>query len=153
MDLVDSKRIDPFLADGTKRELLVRFWYPASLSQGCEPAKYTSPAVWNYFSQLAAIPLPEVKTNSCLNAPIGEGAHPAVVFTHGYTGTFTDYTYLFEGLASRGQVVGSLDHTYEAPELNFPMVTLQKSVVGSHLSGRWQLDDQVYRHDDAPERH
>ena len=76
-----------------------------------------------------------------------------LVFTPGYTGTFTDYTYLFEGLASRGQVVGSIDHTYEAPELNFPMVTLQKSVVGSHLSGRWQLDDQVYRHDDAPERH
>ena len=56
MDLVDSTRDDPFLADGTKRELLVRFWYPASLDQGCEPAEYTSPAVWSYFSQLAEIP-------------------------------------------------------------------------------------------------
>jgi len=41
--LVDPKRDDPFLANGAKRELLVRFWYPASLDQGCEPAAYTFP--------------------------------------------------------------------------------------------------------------
>jgi FG-GAP-like repeat len=102
MDLIDSSRDDQFLADGTKRELLVRFWYPASLAQGCMPAEYTPPAVWSYFSQLAKIPLPRVSTNSCMDAPITEGSHPVVVFTHGYTGTFTDYTFLAEDLASRG---------------------------------------------------
>jgi predicted dienelactone hydrolase len=65
-------------------------------------------------SQLAAVPLPEVRTNSCLDAPITEGAHPVILFSHGYTGAFTDYTFIFEDLASPGYVVASVDHTYEA---------------------------------------
>jgi dienelactone hydrolase len=134
MDLVDSTRDDPFLADGTKRELLVRFWYPASLGQDCKRAGYTSPQVWSYFSELLGMPLPEIKTNSCLNAPITESRHPVIVFTHGYTGTFTDYTFLFEDLASRGYVVASVDHTYEATAVQFPDGRFVKSVFGSHLA-------------------
>jgi len=143
MDLVDSTRDDPYLADGTKRELLVRFWYPASLSQGCQPAEYTSPAVWSYFSQLAAVPFPEVKTNSCLDAPTTEGSHPVVVFTHGFTGTFTDYTFIFEDLASRGYVVASVDHTYEATVVEFPDGRFVKSVLGSHWDNTWRTDQQT----------
>jgi predicted dienelactone hydrolase len=142
MRLTDRTRADPFLASGTKRELLVRFWYPASLTQGCHLAEYTSPAVWSYFSELVGLPLPEVKTNSCLDAPIIEGAHPLVVFTHGYTGTFTDYTFILEDLASRGYVVASVDHTYEATAVEFPDGRLVKSVLGSHLANTWRTDDQ-----------
>jgi dienelactone hydrolase len=134
MDLVDPTRDDPFLVNGTKRELLARFWYPANISQGCEPAAYTSPAVWSYFSELMEARLPELKTNSCQDAPITEGPHPVLVFSHGYTGTFTDYTFLFEDLASRGYVVASVDHTYEATAAEFPDGRFVKSVFGSHLS-------------------
>jgi dienelactone hydrolase len=134
MQMVDSVRDDPFAGDGTKRELLVRFWYPASIGQGCEPAEYTSQRVWNYFSELLGTPLPEVKTNSCLDAPITGGPHPVIVFTHGYTGTFTDYTFLFEDLASRGYVVASVDHTSEATAVEFPNGRFVKSVFGSHLA-------------------
>ena len=143
VDLVDSTRNDPFLANGAKRELLVRFWYPASLNQGCEPAAYSSPRVWSYISQLVGLPLPEVRTNSCWNAPITDGAHPVVVFTHGYTGTFTDYTFIFEDLASRGYVVASVDHTYEATAVEFPDGRFVKSLVGSHFGDTWRLDDQT----------
>jgi predicted dienelactone hydrolase len=132
--LVDSTRDDPFLAEGAKRELLVRFWYPTTASQSCELAAYTSPAVWSYFSELAEFPLPEVRTNSCLDAPITEGSHPVVVFTHGYTGTFTDYTFILEDLASRGYVIAAVDHTYEATAVEFPHGRLVKSVFGSHLA-------------------
>jgi dienelactone hydrolase len=143
MDLVDPTRDDPFPADGTKRELLVRFWYPASLDQGCELAEYTSPAVWSYFSQLSEFPLPEVKTNSCKDAPATGGAHPVIVFTPGYTGTFTDYTFLFEDLASRGYVVASVDHTYEATAVEFPDGRFVMSVFGSHLAeSTWRRDEQ-----------
>jgi dienelactone hydrolase len=134
MDLVDPTRDDPFLANGAKRELLVRFWYPASLHQDCKPAEYASPKVWSYFSQLVTVPLPEIRTNSCLDAPITEGAHPVIVFTHGYTGTFTDYTFIFEDLASRGYVVASVDHTYEATAIEFPDGRFVKSVFGSYLA-------------------
>lgn len=143
MDLVDSTRDDPYLANGSKRELLVQFWYPASLNHDCQQAQYTSPKVWNYFSKLVGVPLPEVTTNSCWNAPAVDGPHPVVVFTPGYTGTFTDYTFLFEDLASRGYVVASVDHTYEATAVEFPDGRLAEGVLGSHLGNTWRGDDQT----------
>ena len=141
VQMVDPVRADPFLWNGSKRELLVRFWYPASISEGCERAAYTSPAVWSYFSQLVGFSLPEVRTNSCLDAPITEGPHPVVVFTHGYTGTFTDYTMLCEDLASRGYVVAAVDHTYEATAVEFPDGQFVKSIFGSHLAEDTLLGD------------
>lgn len=144
IELVDSTRDDPYLANGAKRDLLVRFWYPASVAGGCKPAEYTPPMVWNYFSQLLGISLPRLTTNSCLNAPITEGAHPVVVFTHGYTGTFTDYTFLFEDLASRGYVVASVDHTYEATAVDFPDGRFVKSVFGSHLGKTVRNDEEAF---------
>ena len=143
VDLVDSTRDDPYLAAGTKRELLVRFWYPASSNQACTPAEYTSPKVWSYFSQLTELPLPKATTNSCLDARVADGAYPVVIFTHGYTGTFTDYTFLFEDLASRGYVVASIDHTYEATAVEFPDGRFVKSMVGSHLANNWRVDDET----------
>jgi len=143
VDFVDSTRDDPFLAEGIKRELLVRFWYPTPADQDCKLADYTSPAVWARFSHLLAVPLPKVTTNSCLDAPLTDGLHPAVVFTHGYTGTFTDYTFLYEDLASRGYVVASVDHTYEATAVEFPDGRLATSVLGSYLANNWRVDDQT----------
>jgi dienelactone hydrolase len=140
MRLVDTSREDPFLENGTKRELMVRFWYPASLNQDCKPAEYTPPAVWSYFSQLMGLPLPAVTTNSCQDAHVADGAYPIVVFTHGYTGTFTDYTFIFEDLASRGYVVASVDHTYEATAVQFPDGRFVHSGFGSHL-GKTVLED------------
>ena len=142
MRLVDATRDDPFLENGTKRELLVRFWYPASLDKACKQAEYMPPAVWSYFSQLMGFPLPAVMTNSCLDAPVTDGAHPVVVFTHGYTGTFTDYTFIFEDLASRGYVVASVDHTYEATAVQFPDGRFVHSGFGSHL-GKTLLEDEA----------
>ena len=140
--LMDSNREDPFLENGTKRELLVRFWYPADLNQSCVTAEYTPREVWSYFSQLMRLPLPSVTTNSCQDAEVAEGAHPVVVFTHGYTGTFTDYTFLFEELASRGYVVASVDHTYEASAVQFPDGRFAHSGFGSHL-GQTLLEDEA----------
>jgi predicted dienelactone hydrolase len=141
MDLVDSSRPDSYMKNGTKRELLVRIWYPASPNQPCEPAEYTSPRVWEYFSELTGIHLPEVSTNSCLDAPVSGGRHPVVVFTHGYTGTFTDYTFLFEDLASRGYIVASVDHTYEAAAVEFPDGRVVKSIPES-LFGNFAGNDE-----------
>jgi dienelactone hydrolase len=142
MRLVDSKRADPFLENGTKRELMVRFWYPASLDNACKRAEYTPAPVWSYFSQLMGLPLPAVTTNSCLDARVTEGRHPVVVFSHGYTGTFTDYTFIFEELASYGYVVASVDHTYEATAVQFPDGRFVHSGFGSHL-GKTLLEDEA----------
>jgi predicted dienelactone hydrolase len=140
MDLVDPTRNDPFLANGAHRELLVRFWYPASAGQTCARAEYASPQVWSDFSRLLGISLPHVTTNSCSNTSMTDGAHPVLIFTHGYTGTFTDYTFLFEDLASRGYVVASVDHTFEATAVEFPDGRLARSVLGSHLGNSMRAD-------------
>jgi dienelactone hydrolase len=135
--VTDAGREDPYLANGTKRELAVRFWYPASANSvlDCKPADYASPAVWRYFAQLAGVMSFPVTTNSCWNAPIADGVHPVVLFTPGYTATATDYTFLLEDLASRGYVVASINHTYEATAAELADGRLARSVVGSHLGG------------------
>lgn len=143
MELRDSNRVDPYLANGTKRELQVRFWYPAHWDAACKPAEYTSPGVWNYLAQLEKVPAPQVKTNSCMNAAMTTGLHPVVVLTHGYTGTFTDYTFLAEDLASRGYVVASVNHTFEATAVQFPDGRLVKSVLGNHLQDTMTLDEKA----------
>lgn len=143
MDLLDPTRNDPFLANGAKRELLVRLWYPASHGQNCRRADYASPRVWSDFSRLLGIPLPDVTTNSCWNTSMADGAHPVVIFTHGYTGTFTDYTFLFEDLASRGYVVASVDHTFEATAVEFPDGRFVESVFGSHLGNIMRADEEA----------
>jgi predicted dienelactone hydrolase len=141
ISFVDANRTDPYLATGQARELLVRFWYPAGFSQTCTPAPYASPRAWNYMAGLLQAKPPQVKTNSCQDAPIAAGSHPVVVFTHGYTGTFTDYTFLFEDLASRGYVVASVAHTFESTAVEFPDGRLLKSLMGSHLEKKLQLDE------------
>jgi len=133
LDLVDSERNDPYVANGAKREVLVRLWYPALYAENCPPAEYTPAAVWREFSRQMGMALPRVTTNSCWNLPMAAGSHPLVLFTPGYTGTFTDYTFLFEDLASRGYVVAAVDHTYEATAVEFPDGRVALSVLGSHL--------------------
>jgi dienelactone hydrolase len=137
LNLLDSARKDPYAANGTMRELAIRLWYPVSThsNQECKPAEYASPKVWEYFAQLVGVPGFPVATNSCLDAPVAEGVHPVVVFTPGFTGTFTDYTFLMEDLASRGYIAIAVDHTYEATAVEFSDGRLVRSVVGSHLGG------------------
>jgi dienelactone hydrolase len=140
MELVDATRDDPYAADGSPRELLVRFWYPVETNAQCEPAEYASPKVWNRFSELIGAHLPEVTTTSCADAPVLDGAHPVVVFTPGFTGTFTDYTFRFEDLASRGYIIASMAHTYETTAVKFPNGRFVESVLGSYLGGRLRGD-------------
>jgi dienelactone hydrolase len=140
MELVDATRDDPYATDGSPRDLLVRFWYPAQSDAQCQPAAYASPKVWRRFSELIGARLPNVTTNSCADAPVLDGAHPVVVFTPGFTGTFTDYTFLFEDLASRGYVIASVAHTYETTAVEFPDGRFFESALGSYLGGSLRGD-------------
>jgi dienelactone hydrolase len=140
LHLTDSKRPDPYLSNGLAREIMVRLWYP-TIATTCKPAEYTSFQVWNYFATLIDTPLPQVSTHSCLDSPIAEGIFPVVLITHGFTGTFTDYTFLAEDLASRGYVVASVAHTYESTAVQFPDGRLAESVFGSYLTDFTRNDE------------
>jgi pimeloyl-ACP methyl ester carboxylesterase len=139
LHLIDSRRANPYSGDGSRRELMVRFWYPmAGADAGpCIRADYTAPQTWGYFGALLGVTLPQVLTNSCRDATVAPGPHPVVFLSHGFTGTSSDYTYLAEDLASHGYVVASIDHTNEATAVAFPDGRLVKSVLGSYLTDDW----------------
>jgi dienelactone hydrolase len=141
---IDSGRADPYLGTGARRELLVRLWYPSAASR-CAPAEYSSAGVLSELSRLLATPVPHIVTNSCLNAPVAAGSHPVVFVTPGFTGTFTDYTFLAEDLASRGYVVASVDHTYEAVAVEFPDGRVEKGVFGSSLTNYTRSDPDALK--------
>jgi pimeloyl-ACP methyl ester carboxylesterase len=60
------------------------------------------------------------------------------------TATFTDYTFLFEDLASRGYVLASVDHTYEAIAVELSNGTFAKTMLGSHLDDTWHGDESTF---------
>jgi len=133
VQFTDFRRDDPYLSNGSKRKLMVRFWYPRSIANGCIPAEYASARVMAFVSWRMGISFPQITTNSCMNAPLASGKFPITVFTHAYKGTFTDYTFLFEELASRGYIVASVAHTYETSAVEFPDVALIKSVFDGYM--------------------
>ena len=134
VQLTDITRSNPFLKDGSRRELMVRFWYPAVRTPGCANAEYLSPKVRAYLSEYLGIPALDVRTNSCLQAPVLPGRHPVILASHGYTGMYTDYTFLFEDLASRGYVVAAIAHSYESTAVELPDGKLLTSRFGTYLS-------------------
>lgn len=138
----DATRNNLFLKDDSHRELMVRFWYPAAHTGSCATAEYISPKVRAYLSDYLGIPELEVRTNSCLQAPVLPGRHPVIIASHGYTGMYTDYTFLFEDLASRGYVVASIAHAYESTAVELPDGKLLTSRFGTYLAAdTLRMDD------------
>jgi len=65
-----------------------------------------------------------------------------ILASHGYTGMYTDYTFLFEDLASRGYVVASIAHAYESTALELPDGKLLTSRFGTYLTeGTLRMED------------
>jgi predicted dienelactone hydrolase len=66
--------------------------------------------------------LARVITNSRAGSAVAprSGGYPVVLFSPGYGVTRAMYTTLYEDLASHGFVVAAIDHTLEAPAVEFP---------------------------------
>ncbi|MCS7484359.1 alpha/beta hydrolase family protein [Umezawaea endophytica] len=108
------------------RELMITTWYPARA--GGEPfAPYLSPASAAAFDQGHAamglrpgqVDWGSTTTHARVDArPVGRW--PVVLYSPGYGSLRTLATTAAEDLASRGYVVVALDHTHEAPFVEFP---------------------------------
>lgn len=127
--LVDPDRTDPWL-EGEPRELMVSVWYPAEDVADRPLAPYMKPEAAAHFerSTLGSIGLkPEevdlkgVRTHAFSGAPVdvSQGRRPVVLYSPGGGLPRTVGTVLVEDLASRGYVVVTIDHTYEASEVEF----------------------------------
>jgi dienelactone hydrolase len=131
--LVDHARPDPWVASQPYRELMVSAFYPARDAGAYPVAPQMSPAAAKHFDESLGTPvhqgwgIPAGKvdwgatlTHAHADAPVRAGRHPVVLYSPGLGDPRTLGTTLAEDLASRGYVVVTIDHTYDASEVEFP---------------------------------
>ena len=120
----DSSRDEWFTQEqGDKRRIVVQTWYPTEDSDA-QPLPYlANPNEWlPALSVVLQLPqflfnhLTDIDTHSVLNAPLHPKITktPLILFSHGIWGMRFQNTAQFEALASRGYIVLSVDHAYDA---------------------------------------
>lgn len=97
--------------DDKKRVIPCLFFYPAKGTGEGKLKKYVSESILPGTSS--------IETNSYISAPICDGRHPLLLFSHGFSLGCEANTVQFEELASRGYIVLSIGHqgdgSYELP--------------------------------------
>lgn len=128
LHLVDAARVDPWAQTPGPRELMVSLYYPARKGTG---SAVRSPYLAQGEARLLlegirradefpAELLAGTRTNSRPDARPSPGKYPLVLLSPGYSLHRSTLTLLAEGLASRGYVVGVMDHAYESFGTEFP---------------------------------
>jgi len=106
-----------------KRRIVVQVWYPSEDTNSAPVPYLVSADKWlPALSGILELPqflfdhLRNIGTNSFLNATVNKQVEnaPLVLFSHGIWGMRFQNTAQFEALASRGYIVASVDHTYDA---------------------------------------
>ncbi|MFF2044382.1 alpha/beta hydrolase family protein [Kitasatospora sp. NPDC058170] len=145
LHLVDTGRQDPW-KPGQARELMVSFWYPTTRpAHGDERARFMEPRAaghfggkdgassFNYQAEPGRTDWSGIRTHARQDAPVlpgGAGApRPVVLYSAGLGDPRTWGTGLVEDLASRGYVVVTVDHPYDASEVAFPGGGMAESVL------------------------
>ena len=109
--------------ESDKRRIMVQIWYPSEPSNTSALPYLPSPEKWlPALSTIIEVPqflfnhLRKIDTHSVLNAPLQKEVKraPLVIFSHGIYGFRFQNTAQFEALASRGYIVISLDHPFDA---------------------------------------
>jgi len=131
--LVDRSRSDPWVPAQPYRELMVSVFYPARDAGSHAVAPQMSPAAAKHFDASLSTPVHQgwgipagrvdwaaTPTHSHAGAPAATGRHPVVLYSPGLGDPRTLGTTLAEELASRGYAVVTVDHTYDASEVEFP---------------------------------
>jgi Platelet-activating factor acetylhydrolase, isoform II len=146
LELTDRGRANPWAASPRHRELMVSIWYPAADTRGYPRAPQMLPGAAAHFGSangaaklLYNIPAGHVDWAATLTsghelAPVARhrAPFPVVLYSPGAGDPRTWQTTLVQDLASRGYVVVTIDHTYDASEVEFP----DGKVIGSQLEKR-----------------
>ncbi len=147
LHLTDRGRRDPWVAGQAHRELMVSVRYPATEDAGRFPrAPQLTPAeaagfdAMNNFSEY--VPKGKVAWDATLThahtgAPVAlrPGRRlPVVLYSPGAGDPRSLGSTLCDELASRGYAVVTVDHTYEAPAVQFPDGRVARSVLPAELA-------------------
>ena len=151
--LTDEERAETYTKDPSdRRRIVVQAWYPTEDTSG-QTAPYLD------FFGLRAGPIAyqlgvderllqnigKIGTGSIIDAGIGgQGMLPLIVFSHGLGGFRVQNTIQFQELASRGYLVMSIDHPYDAHLTVFQDSTLadfraedQNNLTGDAFYEHW----------------
>jgi dienelactone hydrolase len=116
---------------GTKRELVVRIWYPSEARQSAATMDDYLPAPWRaaferdrgaLISKFLTRDLSKVHGHSVRNADVSprQRSYPVVIMRGGASAEVTNYSTLAEDLASHGYVVVGFDAPYRTNVVVFP---------------------------------
>ncbi|GAB2708805.1 alpha/beta hydrolase family protein [Kitasatospora kifunensis] len=145
LHLVDTSRPDPWVATQPYRELMVSIRYPARDADRYPPApQLTAGEAAAFPSQYVngnGVPLDQVDWSATLThahqgAPVDRrgGPLPVVLYSPGAGDPSSLNSTLVDDLASRGYVVVTIDHTYEAPAVEFPGGRVATSVLAQQAA-------------------
>ncbi|AGS67267.1 alpha/beta hydrolase family protein [Streptomyces collinus] len=140
LHLRDTSRTDPYVP-GSKRELMVSLWYPATSTSGHYQAPWMPSISGAHFLASRGLSPQEVtlpKTAGHVLAPVNTkiGKLPVLLYSTGLHSDRAMGTALAQDLASRGYLVVTVDHTHDANEVQFPgnRLELNRMPAGSHSS-------------------
>jgi predicted dienelactone hydrolase len=142
LHLVDTARTDPWVPSHPAREIMAQIWYPAQNTRGYPAAPWLSPGAVPHFAEAFGLPAETVRSTSThgrVGAPVDRkpGGRPVVLYSPGLGGDRGTSTALAEELAGHGYIVVTIDHTYDASEVEFPGGRVEVSAVPP------EVDDQV----------
>ncbi|RCV53969.1 alpha/beta hydrolase family protein [Marinitenerispora sediminis] len=125
LHLVDGNRPDPWSQDGGPREVMASVWYPADPRASGPRTPYLPRGLASFYEQsVEAIGAPAdsvdftgVRSHARTRVPAAPGAADLPVLLYSPGGGLSRMlgTTLVEELASRGYVVVTVDHTFQAP--------------------------------------
>ncbi|ATL26825.1 alpha/beta hydrolase family protein [Streptomyces formicae] len=132
LHLVDESRRDPWVSSAGARELMVSAYYPAlpglpALPGSGRPARYMTEKEAQLLlksghmaGKVSAAAYSGARAFARTDARPLQGRFPLVLLSPGFTTPRATLTHLAEDLASRGYVVATVDHAYEAAGAAFP---------------------------------
>lgn len=138
-----------------KRELMVRFWYPAEGERNL-PSPYSQQGTdaleaLNGFLSLSGKFTEEIMTHSAINIPIKQKQWPVIFFEHGYIASMPEsYTAICEELANHGFMIVAIAHTNYAFKVEFPdgrTVNCDMSKMSNMAKDYYKLEDYKVRFD------
>ncbi|WP_326642493.1 lipase [Nonomuraea fuscirosea] len=124
LHLIDQARTDPWVA-GHQRELMISIWYPARKTAGYPLAPWLGQAAADRYLHDLGVPPGKLvlgTTDGHQGAPADRrlGKLPVLLYSPGANASRSYGTGVAEELASRGYVVVTMDHTYDAAVVEFP---------------------------------
>ncbi|MGV9935481.1 alpha/beta hydrolase family protein [Streptomyces olivaceoviridis] len=151
--LVDASRPDPWMTSQPYRELMIGIRYPARAVGAYPTAPQMLPgeaagfAALNNFSDVPSdqVDWAATRTHAHEGAPADRnaGPYPVVCYSPGAGDPRSLGTTLCDDLASRGYVVVTLDHTYDATAVQFPGGRVESTVLPAEFAKAYPDPDRI----------